>query len=39
MRGAPCAVYHAQANGDAISLQLVDLNRREVGRIVAGIAA
>jgi hypothetical protein len=38
-RGAPCPTYHAQANGDAISLQLIGLNQQEIGRIVAGIAA
>jgi hypothetical protein len=34
----PCLTYHAQANGDAVSLLTVGLSDSDAGRVVAGIS-
>ena len=37
VRNAPCLTYHAQVNGDAVTLRTVGLSDGEAGRGVAGI--
>ena len=38
VRDAPCLTYHAQANGDAVTVQTVGLSDGDAGRVVAGIS-
>jgi hypothetical protein len=37
LRNAPCVDYHAQADGDAISLSLTGLSQNEVAHVLSGL--
>jgi hypothetical protein len=39
LRNAPCVDYHAQADGDAISLSLTGLSGSEVAHVLSGLSA